>query len=128
EDVSQQNINQSRSTRANLASTPTGLVSQAQPVLLNFQKFFIQRENLGGTPCASGREAAFGVRQNFLQLSRYLHQSGVAEQFRSQIQKPKSVCAVLNRACLLVASAAFVEMDSALHRSAAEQFSILGTP
>src|SRR5262249_56411380 len=65
EDVSQQNINQLRSTRANLASAPTSLVSQAQPVLLDLQKFFIQRENFCGTPRACGREAAFGVRQNF---------------------------------------------------------------
>jgi hypothetical protein len=33
--VSQQNINQFRSTRANLASAPTSLVPQAQTVLFN---------------------------------------------------------------------------------------------
>jgi hypothetical protein len=40
-DVSQQNINQFRSTRANLASASTSLVPQAQPVLFNLQKFFV---------------------------------------------------------------------------------------
>jgi hypothetical protein len=39
--VSQQNINQFRSTRANLASASTSLVPQAQPVLFNLQKFFV---------------------------------------------------------------------------------------
>jgi hypothetical protein len=41
EDVSQQNINQFRSMRANLASASTSVVSQAQAVLLNLQKFFV---------------------------------------------------------------------------------------
>jgi hypothetical protein len=41
EDVSQQNINQFRSTRANLAPASTSLVPQSQPVLFNLQKFFV---------------------------------------------------------------------------------------
>jgi len=41
EDVSQQDINQFCSTRANLAPASTSLVPQAQPVLFNPQKFFV---------------------------------------------------------------------------------------
>jgi hypothetical protein len=39
--VSQQDVNQFRSTRANLASASTSLVPQAQPVLFNLQEFFV---------------------------------------------------------------------------------------
>src|SRR5262245_45799554 len=77
--------------RANLATASTSLVSEAQPVLLDLQTFLVLGKDLGRTPRARGSEAAFGMRQNFVQFSRGFHRP-LSEQFR--IANPKTkICA-----------------------------------
>jgi pectin methylesterase-like acyl-CoA thioesterase len=64
ENVLQQDINQLRSSRTDFAATTTGLVLQAQPMLLNLEKLLVKREDFGWTPGTRSREALCGMRQN----------------------------------------------------------------
>jgi hypothetical protein len=73
EDVLQQNINQLSTPGANFAATPARLVLQAQPMLFNLEKFFVKGEDFGWACGTRGREAAFRVRQNLLEVSGRPH-------------------------------------------------------
>src|SRR5262245_30984963 len=73
EDVSQQNINQFSSPCTDFAPTAAGLMPQTQTVVFDLEKFFVKREDLRWTLRTRRGKTAFGVRQNFLQLSRCFH-------------------------------------------------------
>src|SRR5262249_52966396 len=90
---SQQNINQFSSPCTDFAPTAAGLMPQTQTVVFDLEKFFVKREDLRWTPRTRRGKTAFGVRQNFLQLSRCFHhafplRSSLSRKSKSQNSAP----------------------------------------
>src|SRR5438105_7246615 len=46
---------------------------QTEPMFLEFEKFFVSPEHLGGTLFAGDRKLVFSMRQDFLKMSRSRH-------------------------------------------------------
>jgi hypothetical protein len=73
EDVSQQNVDQFSSPRANFAATAAGLVLQAQAMLFNLEKFFVQWEDFCWPLGSCGSKTAFSMGQYLFQMSGRSH-------------------------------------------------------
>src|SRR5205814_9686872 len=59
--------------RADVAAAAAGLMFQTEPMFLEFEKFFVSPEHLGGTLFAGDRKLVFSMRQDFLEMSRSRH-------------------------------------------------------
>src|SRR5438094_9664723 len=73
EDVSQQNVNQFSTPRANFATAGAALVLQTQAMLLNIEKLFINWKDLGRAFAPGRDETTFVVSRTLFQMSGYFH-------------------------------------------------------
>ena len=71
EDVAQQYIDQVNPAGANFASAIARPLAQAQTVLLDFQKFSIDRKDVGRALCSRRSQFALGMRQDFFEVPRH---------------------------------------------------------
>ena len=75
EDVAQQHIDQINPTGTNFAPAIARALAQAQTVLLDFQKFPIDRKNVGRALRSRRSQFALGMCQDFFEVPR--HQSSL---------------------------------------------------
>ena len=71
--MAQNYIDQFAAPGANFAATTAGLMFQAEPVLLQLEKFFVARKNFGWPLFSGDRELVFSMGQDFLKMSRGRH-------------------------------------------------------
>ena len=71
ENVPQQHIHEFGATGADFAAAAAGLMSQAQPMFLDLEKFFVKRKNIGRPVGARRGELTVGVRENFIEMTRH---------------------------------------------------------
>jgi hypothetical protein len=67
--VAQQNIDKINPQRAYLPATTTGLMFQAEAMLLDLEKFLVERENVGWAFFARGGELVLRVSQNLFEMT-----------------------------------------------------------
>ena len=84
ENLPQQNIHHLNPKRANVAASASSLVSQAQPVILDFEKLLVDWQKVRWTLGAGRFELAFGVRQHFVQMTRHRRRKRSAETLSPQ--------------------------------------------
>ena len=84
ENLAQQNIHHLNPKRANVAASASGLVSQAQPVILDLEKLLVDWQKVRWTLFAGRFELAFGVGQHFVQMTRHRRQKRSAETLSPQ--------------------------------------------
>jgi hypothetical protein len=75
----EKDVDQVNSSRTDLATTITRLLAQAQTMFLDFQKFAINRKDVGRPARIGGRELALGVCQDFFEMLRHRGQCNRGE-------------------------------------------------
>jgi len=68
--MTQENVNQLYSKRANLPAPAARLVPQTQTVLLDLYEFFVKRQQFRRSNIARGREVALSVCEDFFEMTR----------------------------------------------------------
>jgi hypothetical protein len=69
--VTQQHVDQINPARANFAATVARTLAQAQAVLFEFQKFAINRQNIGRTLRTGGGQFPLRMGQDFFEMPRH---------------------------------------------------------
>jgi hypothetical protein len=70
--IPQQDIDEIDPTRANFPATAARLMIQAQAVLFNLQKPFVDRENFSRALRAGHRELILSMRQDLFEMAGHL--------------------------------------------------------